>query len=307
MSEDGPTASRDTALQAACDAWLEHLAARGRAANTLEAYRGDLRHYVRMMVGLGLSDPAMIGPDDVETFVLALATEPGRQGRVRADTTVARVLSAVRGLHGWLADTGRTVDDPSAGVASPQAVRAAPVSLEVDEVAVLLSFEPDPGEGLAALRDRAMLRLLVATGVRAAELVDLDVADVDQDARRIHVRGDRPRPLRVPDPRSLRDWLQRRPELEASCDALFPNLRGERISRQGVWRIVTDRAVDAGLPPGTSPRVLRNTFAAVERAAGTPEPLVRELLGTAPWTGAADREAAGGDGPASAGDGRGRH
>jgi integrase/recombinase XerD len=281
-----------TALAQAADTWLDELARRGRAENTLAAYRGDLRAYVRTMVALGPTEPAEVGPEDVEAFVLAFGNQPGRSGRPRSEATVARVLAAVRGLHAWMAQTGRTADDPAAGVATPQAVRSAPVALEPDQVALLLSPDRDltgPGTEVAGVRDHALVVLLVLTGVRAAELVDLDVVDVSDDGRRIRVRGVRPRPLALPDPRPLRTWLARRVELAGDDPALFPNQRGERLTRQGVWRLVTAHCVAVGLPAGTSPRVLRNTFAAVERGAGTPEPRVRELLGTVPWTGAAER------------------
>jgi len=284
-----PTPLHDTELAACAERWIADVERRGRAANTVAAYRGDLRHYVRMMVADGHDDPRSIGPEDVERFVLLFSTEELSGGRTRADTTVARVLSAVRGLHAWLCDTGETSDDPAADVASPQAVRSAPVELEPDEVATLLSLDVDPPGDPAGVRDRAVVSLLALTGIRPAELVDLDVADADRDARLVRVSGDRPRPLAVPDPRALRAWIEHRPLFGRRSTALFPNQRGERLTRQGVWRIVTDRAVAAGLPAGTSPRVLRNTFAAVERAGGTPEPLLRELLGTAPWSGAAER------------------
>lgn len=287
-----------TPLGRAATAWVEHLARSGRPANTVDAYRGDLRSYVRVLVALGHVDPARIGPAEVEAFVLAFTAEPGRGGRPRSDATVARVLSAVRGFHAWLAETGRSEDDPAAGVASPQAVRAAPVALEPDQVATLLA-PPDGGErspDLAVVRDHAMVVLLVRTGIRAAELVALDVGDVDDDARGLHVRGARPRPLVLPDPRPLRAWVARRDELPRDVPALFPNLRGGRMTRQGAWRVVTARCARVGLAAGTSPRVLRNTFAATERAAGTPEPQVRELLGTVPWTGGAQGSPDRGDG-----------
>lgn len=290
MSTGATVPPNGTPLARAASDWLEHLGRRGRAENTLSAYRGDLRQYVRTMVGLGHVDPAAVGPEDVEAFVLAFATEPGRGGRPRSDATVARVLSAVRGLHAWLAETGRSADDPAAGIAAPQAVRTAPTALEPDEVAQLL-VAPEADAELADVRDHAIATLMVSTGVRAAELVDLDRDDVTDDLRRVEVRGPNPRPLLPPDTRPLRAWLERRDELGGDSPALLPNQRGERLTRQGVWRIVTERAVAVGLPAGTSPRVLRNTFAAVERAAGTPEPQVRELLGLVPWTGAAEREA----------------
>lgn len=268
--------------------WLRSVARSGRSANTLDAYRGDIHQYVRFLSRQGVTDVREVVQGVVEQFVHEFATEPGRTGKVRADSTVARVVSAVRMFHRWLAEIGLTVESAADGVPPPLAVRSAPAVLDPADLATLLaSIE---GDGAIDLRDRAVLSLLVATGVRTAEVVALDVDDVGGDCRRVQVPGDRPRPLPIPDPRALRAWVERgRPDLAVEEDpALFPNSRGQRMTRQGVWRIVTDRAVAAGLPAGTSPRTLRNTFAATERAAGTPEEVVRELLGRAPWTGRAD-------------------
>jgi integrase/recombinase XerD len=268
-------------------AWISAVAAAGRSPHTVAAYRGDVQQYVRYLEAAQLRDIGHVGPEDVEDFVREFATAPGRGGKLRADSTVARVVSAVRSFHAWAASRGLTVDDPAASIPAPAAVRAAPMVLEHDEVAALLASVD--GDDVGALRDRAVLSLLAATGIRAAEVVALDTAHVLDGGRRLAVGGERPRPLPVADPRALRAWLERgRPQVGNADGALFPNARGTRLTRQWIWRLVTDRARAAELPAGTSPRTLRNTFAALERAAGTPEPVVLELLGRAPWTGLAD-------------------
>lgn len=268
--------------------WLEAVAASGRSPNTLDAYRGDIHQYVRFLSRQGITDMRDVVQGVVEQFVHEFATEPGRTGNIRAESTVARVVSAVRMFHRWVAEIGLTVESAAAGVPPPSAVRAAPTTLDPPELAALLSSIE--GDSPIDLRDRAVLALLVVTGVRTAEVVGLDVGHVSEDYRQVEVAGDRPRPLPIPDPRALRVWLERgRPQLATDDDpALFPNSRGQRMTRQGVWRIVSERAVEAGLPAGTSPRTLRNTFAATERAAGTDEEVLRELLGRSPWTGRAD-------------------
>lgn len=264
--------------------WLRSVERSGRSPNTLEAYRGDIHQYVRFLSRAGITDVRDVVQGVVEQFVNEFASAPGRTGRLRADSTVARVVSAVRMFHRWIAEIGLTVESAAEGVPPPNAVRAAPAVLDPPDLAALLaSIE---GDEPIDLRDRAVLSLLVATGIRTAEVVALDVEHVADDQRRLEVPGDSPRPLPIPDPRALRAWLDRgRPSLTEEDPALFPNARGQRMTRQGVWRIVSERAVDAGLPAGTSPRTLRNTFAAAERAAGTDEDTVLELLGRAPWTG----------------------
>lgn len=276
------------ALERTVADWVESIASSGRSPHTVSAYRGDLGQYARFLRSRGIADLRRVDPDDVEAFVRVFSEEPGRSGRPRSESTVARVVSAVRVFHRWVHEQGMTADDPAAGVPPPAAVRATPVSLEPDDLATLLASVD--GDTALARRDRAVLTLLAGTGIRAAEVAALDLGDVAQDARRVDVPGDRARPLPVPDPRSLRAWLRDgRHALGQRSRALFPNARGGRMSRQSVWRLVTERAVAAGLPGGTSPRVLRTTFAALERAAGTPEPVVQELLGLATWTGAVHR------------------
>ena len=268
-------------------AWIAAVAAAGRSPHTVAAYRGDIHQYVRYLESVAIDDVRTIGPAQVEDFVRHFASALGRGGKVRADSTVARVVSAVRSFHAWAAGRGITVDDPAAAIPAPAAVRAAPVVLERDEVAALLASVD--GDDVGALRDRAVLSLLVATGIGAAEIVGLDRDDVRDGGRRLAVGGDRPRPLPVADPRALRAWTEHgRPQLGDLDGALFPNARGKRLTRQWIWRLVSERARSADLPAGTSPRTLRNTFAFLERAAGTPEPVVLELLGRAPWTGLAD-------------------
>jgi integrase/recombinase XerD len=282
-----PATFTSMAPSAMSKAWIVAVAAAGRSPHTVAAYEGDVGQYVRHLDAAHVRDIRRVGPEDVEDFVRAFATAPGRSGKIRADSTVARVVSAVRSFHAWAASCGFTVDDPAAAIPSPAAVRAAPMVLERDEIAALLASVD--GEDVGALRDRAVLSLLAATGIRAAEVVGLDTVDVLDGGRRLAVGGERPRPLPVADPRALRAWVARGRPLAGDADgALFPNARGTRLTRQWIWRLVTDRARSVDLPAGTSPRTLRNTFAALERAAGTPEPVVLELLGRTPWTGLAD-------------------
>lgn len=269
-------------------AWLADVERTGRSPHTVAAYRGDLAQYVRHLSSVGIRDLRDVDPGDVEEFVRTFAAQPGRGGAVRSDSTIARVVSAVRVFHRWCHEQRLTPDDPAASVPPPAAVRATPVVLEPDDVATLLASVE--GETPIAIRDRAVLSLLAGTGIRAAEVVALDREHVEDDGRRVHVPGDRARPLPVPDPRALRTWVRDgRDELGDASRALFPNARGRRMRRQSVWRLVVDRAIAAGLPAGTSPRVLRATFAALERAAGTPEDVVLELLGRKPWTGVVER------------------
>ena len=102
--------------------WLAALTRSGRSPNTIEAYRGDIHQYVRFLARAGITDVRDVVQGVVEQFVHEFAHEPGRTGAVRADSTVARVVSAVRMFHRWIAEIGLTVESAAAGVPPPQAV-----------------------------------------------------------------------------------------------------------------------------------------------------------------------------------------
>jgi integrase/recombinase XerD len=208
---------------------------RGRAVNTLAAYRRDLVAY---MGWLGDRRLDAVDADTIARYVGHLKA----QGR--APATVARATVSVRALHRFLADEGHTDVDPGHDVAVPSVPLGLPKGLTEDQVAALLASPV--GDGPLARRDRAALEVLYAAGVRISELVGLSLADVDLGERLLRVFGKGSKERIVPIGRyaasALGDWLggagrpviaREPPRSRDHAEAVFLNARGDRLGRQG--------------------------------------------------------------------------
>lgn len=268
--------------------YLRHLRAeRGLAASTVEAYARDLRGYLDHLATREVAGPSSATADDVEAFVVQLRERRREDGRPYAERSTARAVVAVRGLHRYLRAEEDVAIDPASAVAAPSAGRSLPRPLSVVEVTGLLE---SVGDGSAAgLRDRAALELMYGAGLRISEATGIDVDDVDARDRLVRVRGkgDRERivPFGEPAADAIEAWLVRgRPLVAASAPALFVNLRGGRLSRQGMWGIVRRCAAAAGLPDGVTPHTLRHSFATHLLDGGADVREVQELLGHASVT-----------------------
>lgn len=270
--------------------YLDHLATGGRlSANTLAAYGRDLGLYSTYLRRSGLEAAGRADSEMVAGFLPWMQGQRTAAGRPFAASTVARTLVAVRGLHRFLAEQGLADGDPSAAAGGARAVavdRAADEAggepLTPAEVERLLAAPT--GTGAAALRDRSLLELLYAAGLKISELVDLDVDDLDVDTATLVVaRGtERARevPLGTPAVRAAQAWLTGgRPVLRPTTAALYCNQRGSRLTRQGAWKVVSRHGDAAGLE--VSPSALRSAVAAHLAAGGAPPGVVAHLLGQA--------------------------
>jgi integrase/recombinase XerD len=263
--------------------WLS--AERGRAANTISAYRRDLRTYVAWLRegGRSLSD---VTEADLLDYVGVL------RHRGLAPASVARTLVPVRSLHRFLAEEGKAPSDPGAHLELPKVPRGLPKALSEEEVGRLL--DAPVGDGPVVLRDRAMLELLYGTGVRVSELVGLSLGDVDLDAALLRAFGkgskERIVPIGVPAVRALVAWLGPGGRVElvpaqwrrrGDAEAVFLNARGGRLSRQGAWGVLNRYARQIGLEGKLSPHVLRHSCATHMLDHGADIRAVQELLGHA--------------------------
>ncbi|MEY3019644.1 MAG: site-specific tyrosine recombinase XerD, partial [Actinomycetota bacterium] len=197
-----------------------------------------------------------------------------------------RAIVAARGLHRFLAVEGRAAPGLVSVLATPSVRRPLPRALAVEAVERLLAAPV--GSSPAALRDRAVLELLYGAGLRISELTGLDLDDLDRVERLVRVRGkgDRERvvPYGEPADEALEAWIRRgRPSLAPSVPAVFLNLRGGRLSRQGAWRVLRGHAEHLGLD-GVTPHALRHSFATHLIDGGADVREVQELLGHASVT-----------------------
>jgi integrase/recombinase XerD len=258
---------------------------RGRAANTLAAYRRDLRAYESWLAcrGVGLGQ---VAEDDVTAYVAHL------RAAGRAPATVARALVTVRSFHRFLVDEGHTDADPTGEVGSPRVPQGLPKALTEEEVASLLGAVV--GEDATGRRDRAILELLYGTGMRISELVGLSLGDVSEDDGVARVFGKGAKERVVPLGRYARfavaEWLTAtgrgamapaRWARRGDAEALFLNARGGRLSRQGAWGIVRRYADKVGLGDRLTPHVLRHSCATHMLDHGADIRVVQELLGHA--------------------------
>jgi integrase/recombinase XerD len=271
----------DDALERAARAWLGDLALLRRVSpRTSAAYRYDLEDYLAFLRARGRSEPAGVAPGDVVDYLLAL-----RRGGAAA-STLARRRSALRGFHGHCARAGLAVADPTAALPALKLGRRLPKALTVEEVERLLAQPSAPVP--LALRDRALLELGYASGLRVSELVGLDRGSVLWEDRAVRVlgKGDKQRlvPFGKPAARAIERWLEAgRPHVvrRGAEEALFVNRWGRRLSRMGFWKILAGYAKAAGLAGRVSPHVLRHSFATHLLAGGADLRVVQELLGHA--------------------------
>lgn len=255
--------------------WLEH----GLAANTLSAYRRDVDAFARWLAARGES----LSNADRASVRLYIAHCMDHGARPR---TSARLLSALRRFFGFLLREGAIAEDPTALIDAPRLPRSLPKSLSEAEVEKLLAA-PNVDQALG-LRDRTMLEVLYATGLRVSELVGLHMNELSATQGVVRVVGKGNKERLVPLGEEALYWLGRylreaRPELVAgrSTDALFPTRRGAAMTRQAFWHSLKRYARIAGLRRAPSPHTLRHAFATHLLNHGADLRAVQMLLGHA--------------------------
>jgi integrase/recombinase XerD len=248
---------------------------RGLSTNTIQAYRRDLTQYLDFLQG---TEPDQGSVEQYVTHLRALEL---------SSSTVGRKLAAVRGLHRFLVIEGLRHIDPTLLLESPRRPAPLPKALTIDE-AIRLVEAPDAGT-VKGRRDSALLEFLYATGARVSEAVGVDLGDVDLEDRVAIVTGKGAKQRLVPIGGKAVDavsrWLPDRLSLVRRGqrgDPLFLNLRGRRLSRQGVFEVVRANAMRAGIPvERVSPHVLRHSAATHMVEAGADLRTVQEILGHA--------------------------
>jgi integrase/recombinase XerD len=251
----------------------------GASRNTLAAYRRDLGDFLRHLTTRRL-EPGTVLADDVVTWLERL------RARGLAPASVARRLSAVRGFYRHLVREGLAPRDPTEHLDTPRAARPLPRALS-REAATRLVEAPDARRP-AGVRDRAILELLYATGMRASECLGLRLEDLNLPSGYVICTGKGSKQRLVPVGLEALRWVRRylsdvRPRLTRRRDSghLFVNPRGGALSRQSLWAIVRRSAAVAGLQRRVSPHVLRHSFASHLLEGGADLRSVQAMLGHA--------------------------
>jgi len=255
---------------------------RGLSDRTVSAYTRDLARWAAFMDSRGLADPGAVTPGDMRDWVFGLK-EAGL-----AATSIRRAQSAVRTYYGFLLAEGVVQADPTERLESPRVGRRLPDFLTRDETDRLLDA-PNPDDPLY-WRERAILELLYATGMRVSELSELPLSSLDLDEGFLTVFGkgakERLVPVGAPALRAVTRYLRDvRPGLDGgrgkARGRVFLNRRGTPLSRVAVWGIVKEAARRAGIRRKVSPHTLRHTFATHLLEGGADLAAVQELLGHA--------------------------
>jgi integrase/recombinase XerD len=279
------------------DQFLGTLAAqRGFSANTLSAYRNDLTQFANFLSdgqdgrASPVSSWSQVNRDAIVSFLLYL------KERRYATTTVARKQAAIKSYFKYLVAKGVVPANPAEELESPHVDRALPKTITTSEADRLIE-KLNAGQGSPeALRDRAMMQLLFATGLRVGELVALDVDDLELEVGFVRAAGrSKTRRIAITSQAAIeavRDYLRNgRPALQAHASrgatlassdakALFLNHRGQRLTRQGFWLILKRYAKSAGLGEIT-PHTLRHSFAAQKLRSGADMRDLQQMLGHA--------------------------
>ena len=283
LPERGSVAIETTTV----DSFLDFLRVeRGVSSHTISAYRNDLYQLADYMKSRGGGNGGGDGWKRVDDqalmdYLLSLH-ELGY-----SDTTRARKVASSKSLFNFLVEESVISKDPTENLSSPRMGRSLPEVLSVEEVARLLAAV-SKREGPEAARDRAMLELMYASGMRVSELVSLNLDDIqlEEGSLRCFGKGSKERviPIHETAVQAVREYLKNgRPQMATgrSGTELFLNWRGERLTRQGFWLILKNYAKQAHISSDVTPHTLRHSFATHMLRGGAPLRSVQELLGHA--------------------------
>ncbi len=254
---------------------------RGLAENTISSYQRDLKGYLFYLEKVEeVTELERVSRVHILHYLKYL------KDKNQSSKTLARNIASIRAFHQFLLRDGVVTHDPSVHVETPQGERKLPKVLSIEEVEALL--QAPKGDTPFALRDKAMLELLYATGLRVSELVNMNLDDVHTTMGFVRCLGkgkkERIIPMGQYATNAIEQYLQKgRPQLlgKNASDSLFLNHHGNRLSRQGFWKILKKLATDAKIEKELTPHTLRHSFATHLLENGADIRAVQEMLGHA--------------------------
>ena len=247
------------------------------SANTVQAYVRDVRHFDDFVKSRGLMDVSEASNAEVVAFLMNLKTA----GRSRS--TVNRKLASIRTFFDYLQKSGSVSDNPTEDIKSPKIEKREIEFLSIEEIERLLSLPDYTHKGI---RDRAILELLYATGIRATELIQMKTADVNLRMGFVKCDGTHSKARIIPMGRLCRKAMEdymldvREKMLRGKeSDVLFVNYIGEPLTRQGLWKVMKEYGEAAGLNISLTPQIIRNSFAVHMLQNGADVKSLQELMG----------------------------
>jgi integrase/recombinase XerD len=252
---------------------------KGASPNTIASYEADLRDFLAFVESLSVKSLSDVKGNTVRRYIESLS----RKGMT--SSSISRRLSSLRSFYRFLISERLVEESPVEGVDTPKGWSKLPTVLSVEEVERLLSVYEDAGTPVQ-LRNRAILELLYASGLRVSELISLKVDDVSQDLGYLRCKGkgnkERVVPVGRVALRALREYLEKgRPHLASPHNSswLFLNRNGDKLSRQTVWKVIKRAIKLAGIDKNVSPHTLRHSFATHMLERGADLRSLQEMLG----------------------------
>ncbi len=245
--------------------------------NTLQSYRRDIEQYITYLEEMKIKDISKTRKATVIAYLLHL------KKMERATSTISRNLASIRSFYQYLTKIKIKENDPTADLESPKVEKKLPQILSTKEVELLL--EQPKCVDLKGYRDKAMLELLYATGIRVSELISLNMEDVNLDMSFIKCsKGSRERiiPIGSIAIQAIQEYIEKARDMlvhEKSQEALFVNVNGGRLTRQGFWKIIKQYKNQAKISKDITPHTLRHSFAAHLLENGADLRSIQEMLG----------------------------
>ena len=252
---------------------------RHKSLNTVESYKRDVTQYISYLDGTGVTDISSTTKTTVLSYLLYLQKEG------RASSTVSRTLASLRSYYLFMMQNGVVKSNPTSNLEAPYVEKKIPKILSGEEVELLLE-QPKNCDN-KGIRDKAMLELLYATGIRVSELINLDVSDVNVPMSFVRCKGGKKERI-IPMGHQAKDALEnyinnvrKYMVKDENETALFVNCSGARLSRQGFWKLIKYYQHIAGIETDITPHTLRHSFAAHLLENGADLHSIQEMMGHA--------------------------
>ena len=252
---------------------------RHKSLNTVESYKRDVTQYISYLDGTGVTDISSTTKTTVLSYLLYLQKEG------RASSTVSRTLASLRSYYLFMMQNGVVKSNPTSNLEAPHVEKKIPKILSGEEVELLLE-QPKNCDN-KGIRDKAMLELLYATGIRVSELINLDVSDVNVPMSFVRCKGGKKERI-IPMGHQAKDALEnyinnvrKYMVKDENETALFVNCSGARLSRQGFWKLIKYYQHIAGIETDITPHTLRQSFAAHLLENGADLHSIQEMMGHA--------------------------
>ncbi|MCH5210537.1 MAG: site-specific tyrosine recombinase XerD [Oscillospiraceae bacterium] len=252
---------------------------RHKSTNTVESYKRDVTQYITYLNESGIQDATLATRTTILSYLMSL------QKKGKANSTVSRTLASLRSFYLFMLQNGKVMSNPTSNLEAPHVEKKMPQILSGNEVERLLE-QPEQSDN-KGIRDKAMLELLYATGIRVSELINLDINDINLSMSFIRCKGGK-RERIIPIGNKAKEALNlyinnaRGYMLKSEGEtALFVNCSGQRLSRQGFWKLIKYYRNKAGIQAEMTPHTLRHSFAAHLLENGADLHSIQEMMGHA--------------------------